>query len=351
MKRNLLSPVKRTGTFGIGFWISLLLHVGVSCLLWQAWEHGDETTRALQGGSGNFGLFLSFGNKTALPGTGGSAGDCGRAGTAVSRQSGSSCDLPALRQETPSPKQNTASPARSEDVHTHSEDSKAVSHDPVASTTSAEREKVMPDASVPQRSPKVALPDRKAKQRTASRAQSEKDRETPLRNARSARTSAHPPKSGNLPSSASAQAARAGKKEAGTGQASGSGLASSHSGNASGTTGSGSQGGSFFGGAGGTGSGGEEAAFGGTAGPSFLRFVRPDYPAAARRRGIEGLVILRVFINERGKAEKIEVVETVDERLSRAAVVSMERSVFVPYSPQGKPRSCWSRIPVRFRLQ
>ena len=91
--------------------------------------------------------------------------------------------------------------------------------------------------------------------------------------------------------------------------------------------------------------------FGMDSGPSFVRFRQPDYPASARRRGISGLVVLRILISAEGKAERVEVVSSVDASLSRSACAAVRNAVFAPYRPDGKPVACWTEIPIRFQLE
>ena len=93
------------------------------------------------------------------------------------------------------------------------------------------------------------------------------------------------------------------------------------------------------------------ARFGAEVGPSFIRFSHPEYPASARRRGISGLVVLRVLIRADGKAERIEVISSVDASLSRSACTAVRNAVFAPYKPYGKPVDCWTELPIRFRLE
>ena len=93
------------------------------------------------------------------------------------------------------------------------------------------------------------------------------------------------------------------------------------------------------------------ARFGMDVGPSFIRFTPPVYPASARRRGISGLVLLRVLISAQGRAERIEVVSSVDDSLSRSACTAVRNAVFAPYKPSGKALACWAELPIRFQLE
>lgn len=92
------------------------------------------------------------------------------------------------------------------------------------------------------------------------------------------------------------------------------------------------------------------AAFGGSDGPSFKRFVEPEYPAQARRQGITGKVLLRIHITSEGIADQIEVVQSAHELLSKSALEAVKRSTFHPLRRDGKTTSCWTLLPISFSL-
>jgi protein TonB len=77
----------------------------------------------------------------------------------------------------------------------------------------------------------------------------------------------------------------------------------------------------------------------------------PRYPAAARRRGIEGEVLVRVAVGLDGRAERIAVVRSSGSALlDEAAVEALERWRFQPAQAGGQPVAATLEIPVIFRL-
>ena len=107
-------------------------------------------------------------------------------------------------------------------------------------------------------------------------------------------------------------------------------------------------------GAGSTGGGaagpGALAVFGGRDGPSFKHFTKPEYPAQARRQGITGKVLLRVHITAGGVADRVEVVQSAHEMLSKSALEAVNSSTFHPMRRNGKSVSCWTLLPISFTL-
>lgn len=94
-----------------------------------------------------------------------------------------------------------------------------------------------------------------------------------------------------------------------------------------------------------------------TAGPkliSAVEYVRepiPRYPAQSRRLREEGVVVLRVLIDERGQACNIEIESSSGyARLDNAAKEAVARAAFRPYLEDGKPRPALVLIPIEFSL-
>jgi protein TonB len=55
-----------------------------------------------------------------------------------------------------------------------------------------------------------------------------------------------------------------------------------------------------------------------------------SYPAAARRKGITGVVKVEYIVNERGRVEQIKIVESPDSLLSKATEDVLNRARFEP---------------------
>ncbi|GAB5534697.1 MAG: hypothetical protein Rubg2KO_09460 [Rubricoccaceae bacterium] len=85
-------------------------------------------------------------------------------------------------------------------------------------------------------------------------------------------------------------------------------------------------------------------------GMSGLR-ERLDYPDIARNGGIDGRVVVTAVIDERGRAENIQVASSPSEMLSYAAVDAIRDSRFRPARRQGRAVKVRLRIPVDFELE
>lgn len=83
----------------------------------------------------------------------------------------------------------------------------------------------------------------------------------------------------------------------------------------------------------------------------YIDAPRPRYPALSRRLKEQGVVVLKVLVNERGAAQKIEVADSSGhERLDQAAVEAVAVATFRPFLENGVPRAMLVLIPIEFGL-
>lgn len=83
----------------------------------------------------------------------------------------------------------------------------------------------------------------------------------------------------------------------------------------------------------------------------YVREPSPRYPPQSRRLREQGLVVLRVVIDERGEASSIEIeTSSGHARLDDAARAAVLRAAFRPYVEDGEPRRALVLIPIEFAL-
>jgi protein TonB len=83
----------------------------------------------------------------------------------------------------------------------------------------------------------------------------------------------------------------------------------------------------------------------------YLNNPAPAYPRMSRRQGEQGTVVLRVFINTEGRAEKAEIrTSSGYSRLDEAALATVQRWRYVPGKRAGVPEAMWFNVPIRFVL-
>jgi TonB family protein len=79
--------------------------------------------------------------------------------------------------------------------------------------------------------------------------------------------------------------------------------------------------------------------------------VEPDYPAELERRGIEGDVVVLVWLDEHGHVIKAEVVESSGyEAFDHNAEMAAQRQAWTPAMRAGEPVASKRRYRIRFRL-
>lgn len=92
------------------------------------------------------------------------------------------------------------------------------------------------------------------------------------------------------------------------------------------------------------------SSFGLKDGPKIIEFAKPAYPMQAYRMNVEGVVILRLKLDDMGRVVRVTVVEPAGNGFDEAAIESVKRSVFGPAVVGGRPVACSALLPFRFRM-
>ena len=86
--------------------------------------------------------------------------------------------------------------------------------------------------------------------------------------------------------------------------------------------------------------------------PLYKQNTAPPYPRKARRLGYEGLVMLKVLINETGRVDDLTVIKSSGHTvLDHAALSAVKKWLFEPGTEGGIKKKMWVKIPVRFDLK
>ena len=87
--------------------------------------------------------------------------------------------------------------------------------------------------------------------------------------------------------------------------------------------------------------------------PHILSSRAPEYPRAARNRGIEGTTVIRFLLDKEGGVDDMEIVESSgSDALDRAAMEAAADFTFSPgLDSHGRPVRCYAYQPFRFRLE
>jgi protein TonB len=84
----------------------------------------------------------------------------------------------------------------------------------------------------------------------------------------------------------------------------------------------------------------------------YLNNPAPPYPTLSRRIGEEGKVVLRVFVNERGLPEEVQIrTSSGSSRLDTTAQETVRQWKFVPARRGETPLSAWVLVPISFSLR
>ena len=87
-------------------------------------------------------------------------------------------------------------------------------------------------------------------------------------------------------------------------------------------------------------------------GVSYLNNPSPVYPAEAKRKKQQGVVMLRVLVAANGKPDQIEISESTGvQSLDNAALKAVEKWLFIPAKIGKDAISAYVIVPIRFNLE
>ena len=86
--------------------------------------------------------------------------------------------------------------------------------------------------------------------------------------------------------------------------------------------------------------------------PQPLSDIRPVYPEIAQEAGIEGTVVVQVFIDKKGRVQDTVILKGIPNTgLDEAAISAIRKTRFSPAKQRERPVGVWISIPVNFRLK
>ena len=86
--------------------------------------------------------------------------------------------------------------------------------------------------------------------------------------------------------------------------------------------------------------------------PKPLSPIRPKYPEIAQEAGIEGTVIVQVFVDKKGRVKDTLILKGIPNTgLDEAAIEAIRNTRFKPAKQRERTVGVWISIPVNFRLK
>ncbi len=86
--------------------------------------------------------------------------------------------------------------------------------------------------------------------------------------------------------------------------------------------------------------------------PVAMSPIRPSYPEIAQEAGIEGVVIVQAFIDEKGRVKETLILKGVPNTgLDEAAMDAIRKTRFKPAKQRERSVGVWISIPVNFKLK
>jgi len=74
------------------------------------------------------------------------------------------------------------------------------------------------------------------------------------------------------------------------------------------------------------------------------------YPASAKESGIEGKVLVKAIIDEKGNVTETSILKSVNDDCDKAAMDAIKETKFTPGIKDNKPVKAEVTIPIMFKL-
>lgn len=85
--------------------------------------------------------------------------------------------------------------------------------------------------------------------------------------------------------------------------------------------------------------------------PKPKRIVQPEYPTFARNAGIEGTIVLKITVDEKGRVVRAVVLKSAAQGIfDQAAIKAAEQWIFDPAEQSGNPVKATITVPLEFVL-
>jgi protein TonB len=86
--------------------------------------------------------------------------------------------------------------------------------------------------------------------------------------------------------------------------------------------------------------------------PKLKHFVQPEYPSLARTADIEGTVIVKITVDERGRVIAASILQSVAEGIfDQAALDAVRKWTFEPAEQSGNNVKATITVPLEFTLE
>ena len=84
--------------------------------------------------------------------------------------------------------------------------------------------------------------------------------------------------------------------------------------------------------------------------PVVVKRTEPKYPELAQKLGLEGRVIVRIWVDKDGKPKQVVILKSDNEVFNQAALEAARQFVFTPGYVSTGPVATWVAVPFKFKL-
>jgi TonB family protein len=85
--------------------------------------------------------------------------------------------------------------------------------------------------------------------------------------------------------------------------------------------------------------------------PKIIVKIPPVYPDEAKKKKLEGIVILKIQIDKKGKVTEVKVIKGDHELLNKASIEAIKQWEYEPFIEDGSPKPHQFDVQVHFKLR
>jgi len=84
--------------------------------------------------------------------------------------------------------------------------------------------------------------------------------------------------------------------------------------------------------------------------PTVLKQVEPKYPELALKAGLEGRVVVKIWVGADGTPKQVVILKSDSDVFNQVTIDAAKQFLFTPAYIKDKPVSVWVSVPFKFKL-
>jgi protein TonB len=84
--------------------------------------------------------------------------------------------------------------------------------------------------------------------------------------------------------------------------------------------------------------------------PVLIKRVEPKYPDVAMKLGLQGRVVVRIWVDKEGKPRQVIIMKSDNDIFNQPAIEAAKQFIFTPGYVSTGPVATWVAVPFKFTI-